>query len=92
MQAQTAIHGDATRSSVASPIAAPIHDRSHTAHVNPHAGAHVSPHVSAHADTLDQTMRLMGAQMSYSRNSEIFGENEPAEYLYKVVSGSVRTY
>ncbi|HTZ03581.1 MAG TPA: helix-turn-helix domain-containing protein [Xanthobacteraceae bacterium] len=84
MQAQTAIHGDATRSSVAPRIAAPIHDRSHTAHVNPHA--------DVHADTLDQTMRLMGAQMSYSRNSEIFGENEPAEYLYKVVSGSVRTY
>jgi CRP-like cAMP-binding protein len=37
-------------------------------------------------------MDLMGAAMAYSRNSEIFGENEPAEYLYKVVSGSVRTY
>jgi CRP/FNR family transcriptional regulator, nitrogen fixation regulation protein len=41
---------------------------------------------------LDQTMQLMGATMSYPRNSEIFGENEPAEYLYKVLSGSVRTY
>jgi len=28
----------------------------------------------------------------YSPNSEIFGENEPADYLYKVVGGSVRTY
>ena len=37
-------------------------------------------------------MRLMGATMSYPRNSEIFGENEPADYLYKIVSGSVRTY
>ena len=44
------------------------------------------------ADSLDQTIQLMGATMSYPRNSEIFGENEPAEYLYKVVSGSVRTY
>jgi CRP-like cAMP-binding protein len=34
----------------------------------------------------------MGAVMTYPRNVEIFGENEPAEYLYKVVSGSVRTY
>jgi CRP-like cAMP-binding protein len=29
--------------------------------------------------------------MTYARNEEIFGEGEPAEYLYKVVSGSVRT-
>ena len=29
--------------------------------------------------------------MSYRRHSEIFGENEPADYLYKVVSGCVRT-
>ena len=31
-------------------------------------------------------MQLMGATMSYPRNTEIFGENEPADYLYKVVS------
>jgi len=30
--------------------------------------------------------------MFFSRNSEIYGENEPAEYLYKVISGTVRTY
>jgi len=35
---------------------------------------------------------LMGTVMPFARNSEIFGENEPAEYLYKVVSGAVRTY
>ena len=40
------------------------------------------------ADTLD----LMGALMPFARNSEIYGENEPADYLYKVVSGTVRTY
>ena len=37
-------------------------------------------------------MHLMGAIMSYPRNAEIFGENEPAEYLYKVIGGAVRTY
>ncbi len=42
-------------------------------------------------DPLAQTMHLMGATMSYPRDSEIFGENEPADYLYKVVSGCVRT-
>ncbi len=44
------------------------------------------------ANALGQSMQLMGAMMTYQRNTEIFGENEPAEYLYKVVSGSVRTY
>jgi len=43
-------------------------------------------------EPLAQSMHLMGAVMSYPRNAEIFGENEPAEYLYKVISGSVRTY
>jgi len=35
---------------------------------------------------------MMGAPMPFARNAEIYGENEPAEYLYKVVSGAVRTY
>jgi CRP/FNR family transcriptional regulator, nitrogen fixation regulation protein len=47
---------------------------------------------AAVAGPLDQQMLLMGATMSYVRNAEIFGENETADYLYKVVSGSVRTY
>jgi len=38
------------------------------------------------------SMELMGAPMSFSRNSEIYGENEPADYLYKVISGTVRSY
>jgi len=43
-------------------------------------------------EPLAQSMQLMGAMMSYPRNTEIFGENEPADYVYKVISGSVRTY
>jgi CRP/FNR family nitrogen fixation transcriptional regulator len=35
---------------------------------------------------------LMGATMRFARNSEIYGEHEPAEYLYQVISGAVRTY
>jgi CRP/FNR family nitrogen fixation transcriptional regulator len=35
---------------------------------------------------------LMGAPMSFARNAEIYGESEPADYLYKVVTGAVRTY
>jgi len=34
----------------------------------------------------------MGAPMPFPRNTEIYGENEPADYLYKVISGTVRTY
>src|SRR4029453_18935983 len=34
----------------------------------------------------------MGAKIPYRRNAEIFGENEPADYVYKVVKGAVRTY
>lgn len=39
-----------------------------------------------------ETVELMGAVMPFARNAEIYGDNEPAEYLYKVVSGAVRTY
>jgi CRP-like cAMP-binding protein len=50
----------------------------------------VVPPVGGHA--LDGTIDLMGAHMSFARNAEIYGEGEPADYLYKVVSGTVRTY
>ena len=41
---------------------------------------------------LGDTLDMMGAPMSFSRNEEIYGEAEPADYLYKVVSGAVRMY
>ena len=43
-------------------------------------------------DAQSGTIELMGALMTFTRNAEIYGENEPADYLYKVVSGTVRTY
>ena len=46
---------------------------------------------SAESHSLIETMEMMGASMSYGRNAEIYGENEPTEYLYKLVSGTVRT-
>ena len=33
-----------------------------------------------------------GVQIRYAREEEIFGEGEPAEYVYRVLSGGVRTY
>ena len=46
---------------------------------------------SAESHSLIETMEMMGASMSYARNAEIYGENEPTEYLYKLISGTVRT-
>ncbi len=37
-------------------------------------------------------IETMGSQMKFGANAEIFGEGEPAEYVYKVVTGAVRTY
>ena len=35
---------------------------------------------------------LVGAQLSYPCNTEIYGEGESTEHVYKVVTGAVRTY
>jgi len=42
--------------------------------------------------TCEGPLGLMGAPMRFARNTEIYGEEDPAEYLYQVVSGAVRTY
>jgi CRP/FNR family transcriptional regulator, nitrogen fixation regulation protein len=52
--------------------------------------ARSAPAVGSHA--LEGNIELMGAPMSFARNAEIYGEGEPADYLYKVISGTVRTY
>lgn len=46
------------------------------------------PKTSAADGSIDQ----FGTLMRYERNSEIFGEDEPSEYFYKVVTGAVRSY
>lgn len=43
------------------------------------------------AHSLAGSLELMGAAMCFARNKEIYGESEPADYIYKVVSGTVRT-
>jgi len=35
---------------------------------------------------------MIGAPMRFARNAEIYGEDEPADFLYQVISGVVRTY
>jgi len=52
----------------------------------------VRQHQAAVGGDRSGAFELMGAPMMFKRNAEIYGESEPSEYLYKVVSGTVRTY
>ncbi len=56
------------------------------------AGRVARPIPPVSSQTFNNSIELMGATMPFTRNAEIYGENEPAEYLYKVISGTVRTY
>jgi CRP/FNR family transcriptional regulator, nitrogen fixation regulation protein len=42
--------------------------------------------------SLGSSIAMMGALIPFARDAEIYGESEPADYLYKVASGAVRTY
>jgi CRP-like cAMP-binding protein len=57
-----------------------------------HAAAPVNTAKPSHASQLNDAFAAVGAAMAFDRNCEIFGEAEPAEYFYQVVSGTVRTY
>lgn len=56
--------------------------------------AHRAPPAAREATEapLSALFTAVGARMQFARNSEIYGEGEPAEYFYKVVKGAVRTY
>lgn len=40
----------------------------------------------------EASLELMGIKMPHARNEEIYGQDEPAGYVYKVVKGAVRTH
>lgn len=44
------------------------------------------------ANTIFGSIELAGARMSFAKDEEIYGENEPADYVYKVLTGTVRVY
>ena len=44
------------------------------------------------AHRLAEAFRLIGAPIRFERNTEIYGQDEPADYLYQVVTGAVRTH
>src|SRR5215471_4614997 len=56
-----------------------------------HSGLH-SAHRSIPTRGNIGAVQLMGSQMTFGPNEEIFGESEPADYVYKVTKGAVRTY
>lgn len=59
----------------------------------PPSGRHSArPRTVSGAHVLGDTLEMVGAVMSFGRNEEIYGDGEPADYLYKVVSGAVRRY
>src|SRR5450631_2704052 len=35
---------------------------------------------------------LVASEFGYKKDEEIYGEDEPAEYVYQVISGAVRSY
>ena len=51
-----------------------------------------APRAQISGGSFFDSISLMGATMPYSRDAEIYGENEPADYVYRVISGAVRTY
>src|SRR5262245_2770893 len=52
--------------------------------------APTEPRIST--DSLASAIEEVGAAMSFPRDAEIYRESSPASYLYKVVSGTVRTF
>jgi CRP/FNR family nitrogen fixation transcriptional regulator len=63
-----------------------------TTHGTPHATTARPMLTTAGPHVLNGSIEMMGASMAFPRNAEIYGENEPADYIYKVISGTVRTY
>jgi CRP-like cAMP-binding protein len=51
-----------------------------------------APKAAGNRCTLFGEMEFAGIAMPFERNAEIYGEGEEADYVYKVVSGSVRAY
>jgi CRP-like cAMP-binding protein len=44
------------------------------------------------AGRLHEAIRMIGAPIRFERNTEIHGQDEPAQYLYHVIAGAVRTH
>ncbi|MCP3463382.1 helix-turn-helix domain-containing protein [Bradyrhizobium sp. CCGUVB23] len=49
-------------------------------------------HVSDQFAGITGHVGLVASEFAYKKDEEIFGEKEPAEYVYQVTSGAVRSY
>jgi CRP/FNR family transcriptional regulator, nitrogen fixation regulation protein len=63
-----------------------------SSHIRPVQPSFRAPESAGPVGGLAEALDLAGAPMPFSLNMEIFGEGEPAEYLYRIVSGAVRTH
>src|SRR6476659_2357927 len=48
--------------------------------------------VSDQFDAVTEHVGLVATEFSYRKDEEIYGEDEPSEYVYQVASGAVRSY
>ena len=63
-----------------------------TAHAAVQVGIQGERRMSAVPQMLFGSPELTGIPIAYDRNAEIYGEGEAADYVYKVITGAVRTY
>jgi len=59
--------------------------------VNLNAGPVNRPRFGGELGSLSQTEIIL-SEFKYDRGAEIFGETEPAEYVYQVIDGAIRSY
>jgi len=59
--------------------------------VNLNAGPVNRPRFGGELGSLSQTEIIL-SEFKYGRGAEIFGETEPAEYVYQVIDGAIRSY
>ena len=62
------------------------------AHAAAQVGIQGERRMSAVPQMLFGSPELTGIPIAYDRNAEIYGEGEAADYVYKVITGAVRTY
>ena len=56
------------------------------------AQSRYAPPPTTHRFPADGDINLSGVTMQFSRDREIYGEREPADRVYKVISGAVRSF
>ena len=50
------------------------------------------PTLGLESKSFQSAIKLIGLSMPVRKNAEIYGQNEFADYIYKVLSGTVRSY